>query len=268
MAGVALATLSAHAQVFQYNDGDLILDFSKSGDSDLEVDIGNISQFTSVAAGTTVAVGGYSVANQLNATFGSLDSVQFSVFGSQVNGTASGNPLDFLSLRELVPGTQNSAPHDFTASKDSSVSGAETGIIGYGTASGILPYSANNPSDPAGNTTTAVIIPTSGVVSGDSFTKLYNGSGGLKSLIASPGIVNTLPSNFVETSGAVAVSDLFEYAGNGGSAFSSYLGDFTLSNNGQLDFTAVPEPMSYGLTASAGLLVLAFRHQLRRLRSA
>ena len=73
VAGVAMASFSAHAQVFQYTPGDLILDFSESGHSDLEVDIGNSSQFTS--GQSYAAVGGYSVANQLLATFGSVSNV-------------------------------------------------------------------------------------------------------------------------------------------------------------------------------------------------
>ena len=40
VAGLALTAASAHAQTFQYNTGDLILDFSESGYADLEVDIG------------------------------------------------------------------------------------------------------------------------------------------------------------------------------------------------------------------------------------
>lgn len=268
LAGVALASLSANAQVFQYNDGDLILDFSKSGSSDLEVDVGNISTFSGLAAGTTVPVTGYSANNQLLATFGgSLDGVAFSVFGT--SSQTSGD--DYLSFRRVNPAVQNTAPSDFNLTKLAQVSSAVDGIIGFGTSKGILPYSASVGADPVGNTTTAVVIPTSGLAAINSFTTLYNASGGLKSLIPAPGIPNTLSGTFEETPGATAVSDLFEYQGNGSSSKSLFLGDFTLEDNGSLEFSspsAVPEPKTYGIIAGGGLLLLAFRQQFRRAFSA
>ena len=268
LAGVALASLSANAQpVFQYNDGDLILDFSKSGSADLEVDIGSIGSFSGLAPGATVAVTGYNINNQLLATFGgSLDGVSFSVFG-----TTSTTPSDYLSLRRQNVAVQNSAPNDFNGVKATQVSTAVGGIVGFGTSKGILPWSAANTANPVANTATAAVIPTSGLDAINSFTSLYNGTGGLKSLIPTPGILNTLSGTFSETPGAIAVSDLFEYDGNGSSSKSLFLGDFTLSNSGSLEFSsvsAVPEPQTYGLVAGGGLLLVALRKQFRGSRPA
>ncbi len=207
LAGVVLASLSASAQpVFQYNDGDLVLDFSKAGSADLEVDIGSSSSFIALAGGGAVPVSGYNISSQLLSTFGgSLDGVSFSVFG-----TTSSTSADYLSLRRLNPSVANTVPADFSGAKASSVSGDVNGLIGFGTSTGILPYSAGTPADSVGNTATAVVIPTSGVAAVNSFTTKYNGTGGLKSLLATPGAANTLAGNFAETPGATAASDLFD----------------------------------------------------------
>lgn len=258
-AGLALASLAANAQVFQYNDGDLVLDFSRSGSSDLEVDIGNISQYTGLAPGNTLTVNGYSINNQLLATFGNLNGIQFGVIGTQNSSGA-----DYLSLRRTDPNTQNAAPNDFTFSKASTVSSDINGIIGNGTARGILPWSQGNPADAVANTATAVIIPTTGVQAVNSFSSIYNGTGGLKSALPTPGVLNTTAANFSSTPGAVAVSDLFEYVGAGSSASATFLGDFTLGTDGSLTFTPVPEPSSVGLFAGLGVMVLAFRHRFNR----
>lgn len=256
-AGLALASLTANAQaVFQYNDGDLVLDFSRSGSSDLEVNIGNISQFTGQAAGTTVGVNGYSVNNQLLATFGNLNSLQFGVIGTQ-NGSGS----SYLSLRRTDPNVQNAAPSDFTFSRASTVNSDINGIIGNGTARGILPFSAGNPANAVGNTATAVVIPTTGAQAVNSFSTIYNGTGGLRSALPSPGVLNTTDANFSGTSGAIAVLDLFQYDGAGTGAKATYLGDFTLLNDGSFTFTAVPEPSSYALLAGFGVLALALRRR-------
>jgi hypothetical protein len=42
------------------------------------------------------------------------------------------------------------------------------------------------------------------------------------------------------------------------------LGNFALGNNGVLTFTAVPEPITFGAFAGAGLLLVSLRNQLRR----
>jgi hypothetical protein len=255
LAAAGLAGLSATAQQFNYNNGDLILDFSKAGSADLEVDIGNVSQFTSQTPGTTVTVGGYSINSQLLSTFGgSLSGVQFSVFGTDAN-----TPVDYLTLRRSTPSVQNPAPGDFTSSKLNTVSSDIQGIIGSGASKGILPWSAGNPADPVANTTTAVVIPTSGVAAVNSFSSLYNASGGLKSALAAPGIVNT--------AGTGSVSDLFAYAGAGSSTPSTFLGDFSFNTDGSVSFStvAVPEPATYGLLAGAGLLMLTLRSHVGRI---
>jgi hypothetical protein len=260
LAGVVLASLSASAQpVFQYNDGDLVLDFSKAGSADLEVDIGSSSSFIALAGGGAVPVSGYNISSQLLSTFGgSLDGVSFSVFG-----TTSSTSADYLSLRRLNPSVANTVPADFSGAKASSVSGDVNGLIGFGTSTGILPYSAGTPADSVGNTATAVVIPTSGVAAVNSFTTKYNGTGGLKSLLATPGAANTLAGNFAETPGATAASDLFEYDGNGSGSKVLLLGEFTLGNNGAVEFAPVPEPTTYGLAAGAGLLLVMLRRQFR-----
>ena len=51
----SLALLSAtQAQAWTYNDGDTLLIFRESGFNDVEFNLGNISQFTNLASGTTI----------------------------------------------------------------------------------------------------------------------------------------------------------------------------------------------------------------------
>ena len=59
VAGLALSGLSAHAQI-AYNDGDLILDFSQSGASDVEVDLGSLASLNLLSGGSSVQIGSFS----------------------------------------------------------------------------------------------------------------------------------------------------------------------------------------------------------------
>jgi hypothetical protein len=264
-AGLALFALTGQAQQFQYSNGDLILDVSRSGYPDLEVDLGSLSSLTSRAQanGGTVQLNAYSTTGQLLATFGNVNGLTFSVFGTQASATPS-LVTDYVTLKRVNPSVQNNAPNDLTSSGTSSLSSGIKGIIGVGTATGILPWSANNPADPVGNTANVAIIPTSGASSANSFT--VKNSGANAALGADPNPVgNTTPANF--SSGSI-VSDLFEYDPLGGTHKTVYQGDFTFNSDGTLDFTtaftSAPEPSTYGLAAAGGLLLVSLRHQFRR----
>jgi hypothetical protein len=266
LAGVAFSALSGHAQVFDYSNGDLILDISKSGSPDLEVDLGSLSSVTSAAQadGGTVQLNAYSSA-QLQSAFGaSTSGLTFQVFGTEASGTAS-QIVNYLT----EAGNPNSTPNDYTTSVTKSISAAiQQKIIGSGNSTGILPWSSQNPAG-LGNTATVAIIPTSGATSVNSFTV---NSSSLTGLLANQGALgNTTPGSF---SGSI-FSDLYGYeaAGGLGSALpagssSQYDGYFTFNSDGSLDFTeaVVPAPESgyYGAMAGGGLLLLSLRRQLRR----
>ena len=55
---LALAAVPT-ARAWTYNDGDVLLTFREAGYNDVEFDIGNVSQFTNLAVGTTITVSGW-----------------------------------------------------------------------------------------------------------------------------------------------------------------------------------------------------------------
>ena len=253
VAGLALTAVSGQAQTFQYNTGDLIVDFSESGYADLEVDVGSLSSLTSAAqsAGGTFQINQYSIASQLLGNFNnSAAGVTFTVFG----GAGVANADDYLTLRRSSSGVQNTTPNDWTVSKGNSILSQIGGIT-----SGITTWSGNNPADPVNNTATAVLVPSSSSASAqwvDSYTYHRSGLTGYTGV----NIGNTL-------SGSSAVSDLYDYAELGSGTKATYDGSFTFNSDGSLDFTtsasAGPEPQTFGLFAGAGLLIVAFRNQFK-----
>jgi hypothetical protein len=264
IAGVALVALNGHAQQFQYSTGDLILDFSETGDPDLEVNIGTLSTLTAdaVANGGTIEVAGgglnaYNVNSQLLATFGSTSGLTFSVVGT------SGTTSDYLTESRANPAVANTAPNNVATAATASASTAITQtIVGSGNATGILPWSAGNPAG-TGNTANVAIIPTSGVASINSFT---HNIGNVTGYISPDTLGNATPGSF---SGSI-VSDLFGYVPKSSQTKATDEGYFTFNSDGSLDFTETTEPVAapesgyFGVVAGSGLLLLSLGRQLRR----
>jgi hypothetical protein len=267
IAGLALSALSGHAQQFQYSSGDLILDFSESGYSDLEVNIGTLSTLTAdaVANGGTIIVAGgglneYNVSSQLLPTFNnSTSGLTFSVVGT------SGAGQDYLTESRANPAVANTRPNDVSTVPTSEASTAITQtIVGSENATGILPWSAGNPAG-TGNTANVAIITTSSLdaASVNSFT---HNIGNVTGYIAPVTLGNTTPGSF---SGSI-VSDLFGYVPKSSQTKATYDGYFTFNSNGSLDFTETTEPVAapesgyFGVVAGSGLLLLTLGRQLRR----
>jgi hypothetical protein len=256
--GLAFAALTANAQVIQYNTGDLIVDFSKAGSSDLEVDIGSIAALTSEAqsAGGTYDLGGaggpYDPSAQLLANFGSASGVTFTAFG--VAGTGAPGSDDYLSLKRSNPGTQNTTPGDWTPSKGNNILAQINGIT-----TGLTSYSGQIAADSVANTPSAVLVPSSSSQSPAYVDSYTYGKSGLTGYTGTS-IGNTLSSSSV-------VSDLYDYAELGSGTKATYEGYFTFNSDGSLDFTTafapVPEPKTYGLAAGAGLLIFSLRNRLK-----
>src|SRR5262245_5114787 len=74
---------AAQAQFFTASKGDLLLGFRKTsgGTYELVVNIGSVTNFTSLAAGTTVSVGNFTP-TQLSNAFSSYGNLQWSVGGA------------------------------------------------------------------------------------------------------------------------------------------------------------------------------------------
>jgi hypothetical protein len=256
VAGLAFTALTGHAQVFQYNDADLILDFSKAGSADLEIDIGNISSLTSAAAanGGSVALSGqlgdYNITSQLLGTFGSTAGLAFSVFGYQANATGPGTQNENWLSKVQTGASPIATPGDWTPTKASTINSGIGGALGLQGTSGILTWSAANPADPVGNTANVAVIPTSGVQSIYSYTAHASGITGVGGTIANH---------------TTYVSDLFGYGDSGAGTPATYEGNFTFDpTSGDTIFSSaspVPEPGAYGILAGAGLLAVTLRRQ-------
>ena len=268
LAGV-FATIGARAQLFDIPTGDLLLSFSRSGSPDVEVDIGSLSLFTSLAPSATLDLTPkYSPSSQLLGTFGNLNGVSFSVIGAQLGaGGAVPNNTTWFTLKRSDVDIQTTAPFRFTNSKSQSIQAAISGIEGIGSVSGANVYAASIAADPVANTPTVLIVPTTGIPAPNSFTSKYNASGGLKGLVPSPGVLNTAPSDFSSGSQVIR-SDLYEYLPGSSTTHAQFLGAFTLDNVGGVTFTAVPEPGTWTLLTALGLGAFGLAVRARRNRAA
>ena len=278
LSGLALGGLSAHATpVFNYTDGDLILDFSKSGSSDVVVDIGNLASLNTAAvtAGGTVALSGgsspspyFNITSQLLGTFGDVNGLSFTVFGLQNSASGGVAAKTVYLTQQQTGGSPNTPPNNVTASKQTGLVGVAQSVIGLGSGTGILPWSSANAADSTNNTANVAIIPTSGAAAANSYTTKGAGAWGSYAP-TSPSIANTTSGTF-STDGGTITSDLFEYDyySSGGPSHPTVLqGEFTLDNAGTLSFTTiepVPEPSTYGLITAGGILVILLCNQNRR----
>jgi len=236
---LSLACLPAYAQTIYntYADGDLILDFSKSGATyDVEVDIGSLATLTNEAAtaGGTVQITVYNATNQLVGIFGNVNNLSFSVFGIQNNASNSvAANTSWLSDRQA--GTSpNSAPNDLTGSVQNTLKSTELGILGsdgFGgyQINGLLPWSAANAANATNNSATVAIIPTA---STSSYTSLVGGFNGAPS-----GFPANTTSGTFSTGNTNTISDLFEFDPLGASHKAVYVGYFTFKSNGTLYFS-------------------------------
>ncbi len=245
----SIATLEAHAAQFSYDSGDLIVAFRRTGaTSDLEVNLGSITSFKNTSTPTDLtSLYGSSLSQTFTGGFGSLS---FTVLGttkaaSANNGNAAVN-TSWLTLKRSDTEVQTTVPNRFTPSKTQSIQSQISGIAGDGTTAGAKQYAINN----ANNTAPYLLIPTS---ANDSFTTKFPSTGGLQSLVTSS-VENTAPATF--TSGYIR-SDLYEYLPGPSSSKATYLGFFTLGNDGTLTFAPVPEPQEYAAVFGGVLLASA-----------
>jgi hypothetical protein len=244
---------AVRAQTFTYNTGDLVAAFRESGSSDLLVDLGPVTTYETPGASFSVS---QVTSSQLNTVFGTLNSVTFSVFGTQGSSGGVGGDsayTSYLTLAETTPGTQTTALNGYSPSASHSIASQISGILGVGASTGALIYAPNASYPPS--TSSGLVIPTTGTYAVDSFTTKFTGTGGLQSLVKSPGIENTTSSSFATTPGATAVSDLYAYAPGTATTPGTFEGSFTLNNSGQLTFTpaSVPEPGTLALAVISAL---------------
>ena len=264
LAGLGLIASSLQAQVFVYQSRDLVLNFSRAGSSDLEVDLGPVDYFQNLAGSSTVSLTDkYSVSDQLLATFGNLNSLTFSVLGTQRGTGADPANTFWATLKRTDVSQETTAPGRYTISKTGQIQSAISGLYGSGGASSGANIYASGADYPP-SSSTALIIPTTGLAAANSYSVKYAATGGVKSLLTSPGAENTPPSDFASTVGAFLRSDLYQYQPGSAGSPAAYLGYFTFSNDGSASFTPVPEPGEYVAIFGTALVGLAVWRQTRK----
>jgi PEP-CTERM motif len=241
----------ANAQVFNYNQGDLLVGFRSSGAaSDLVVDIGAPSLYIG-APNPILLTGTYFTTSQLTDAGLSLDNLTFSVFGDDSSAD--------LWVSKAGPG---SSPW---TSKSFGVQGPTKGRI-EGIANGAEDVSSEN-SAGADNTASAVVMPSNFSFAGDVSYTLGVGASGNFGNTFQGDVENTTAPDF--SSGSTpAFLDLYELdTANNGNA-GQLLGQFELAPDGDLTFTAepTPEPTTWALLGMGGLALVSV-HRLRRKNS-
>ncbi len=264
LTGLGLIASSLQAQVFTYQSRDLVLNFSRTGSSDLEVNLGPVDYFQNLAGGSTVALTGkYSINDQLLPTFGNLNSLTFSVLGAQRGTGADPANTSWVTLKRADVDVETTAPSRYTISKTGQIQSAISGVYGFGGASSGANIYAGSAEYPP-SSSTALIIPTTGLAAANSYSVKYGATGSVKSLLTAPGAENTTPSNFSSTPGAYIRSDLYEYEPGSAGTSALYLGAFTFANDGTAYFTPVPEPQEYAAIFGVALVGLAVWRKTRK----
>lgn len=242
LAVFTLGEVAVQAQTYNYQAGDLLAAFRKSGSSyDLIVDLGSASSFQS---GSSLSL---DLSSELTSVFGSASTsgIYWSVFG-YVNTTGSSlgaqNTLFVTDPRSDLS-TQNDPNSSMTSSGQGQVV-SKMVAIANGATSGSAVILANQ----------IVEVPVGLNVGGNpvSYTVGVGSLGDFNGTWA-PSVENT-------TTGSTTASDLFQQtpgAANNG----TYLGVFTLNAAGTLAFNVVPEPSTWAMMGSGVVALLALRRR-------
>jgi hypothetical protein len=204
--------------------------------NDVIFDVGNISQFSQGSVSFDLAGLGYNP-NFVTANVGAFSTVQFAVYSAVDQNIPKSVAVTDESPGGNVNASLNATATTGAASQVNSVGGAYSAILG----SGIL--TAGRP----GAVRMAPSTPNSYTSIGDDLA----------------GHLNGLSSVTVSDFGGADATALFEVLT--GAANPRVMGTFDLNpTTGQLLYTAVPEPGTYGCLAGLGLLALSLRRQFAR----
>jgi hypothetical protein len=279
LASVALIAVSANAQTVTTNIGDMVLGFrvtdntGQGATQNLEVDLGNMSTFTSLAAGATVTLSGLADAD-LNTIYGTnwatrSDLVWGAIAGAgRVSSHVTGFPRSTIWATESqsAPGVVSPPYTTENTFALNNAGGAYEVMVVPGLGTGILSGAPTTPNSTTASNITAAANPTNGSWAGQ--------------LQVTPNTefsyFQTPPNNPLEQTvnnigtGTFSVADVWQLTPVAtGSAPATLLGQFDLSTSGVLTFTkaaAIPEPSSLGLMG-VGFLSLVGMVVLRRRRS-
>lgn len=245
LAGMALG-LSPASGALVYNQGDILVAFRLSGSPTYLVNIGSVTQLTSLAPGATLSFGSISTIGQdLVDAYGSswydLSSLTWGIFGQDENANLTLYASRARTNLNNPPALWSTLGSSARNATDTAVSNVTNAYVN-GTQ---LTESTNYPGNAgfqassfttAGSYTYAVTHDSTdfGSVSQWSSIEASNASG----------IDNT-------------ALDLIKVVATGGT--NSDLGKFTIDQNGVITFTAtIPEPSTYALLAIAGTAFVVF----------
>ena len=242
LAAFAAAAFSAHAQL---DAGDLILGFrSTAASSDVEIGLGNVNSLT------TGLIGNFNAS--LTSVFGSSWATTGGISWGAA-GTDNVNTIDYVTAKWNTAagtlGVQNSTP--FAAASSSALGLASSAIVVAG-------QGFTGPNAVAAADANAITIAKSNAQSWTSQETAGSAAFG-SSAFAQSTFSNT--TNRSNASVGASASDLYEYTANNAGVF---LGTFSLKSNGDLYFTAIPEPSTYAAilgVATLGIAMIRRRKQ-------
>lgn len=221
------------AQTFQYAAGDLVLAFRQPGNaSEYAVNLGRVTQYNNLPAGTVVPVTSLSP-EQLRAAFPSLNGLKWSVAAANRPPLEPNYPIQTLWIsRPRLELTTQSTPWVRRSSASQGNVGSQIDGVGYNARqSGItLPAGPNN-------TATGVVIP---VTLSFNISQVIGTSGNYANNFQG-NVENVTPDDFEDDPASVSRSDLYELL-PGSSATGTlnlpgrYLGYFELKPDATLTF--------------------------------
>jgi hypothetical protein len=241
LAGAAVLALASHTAraTLSYSAGDLFLGFHGTGAAqDYLVNIGNVSQFASLSAGSTVTVNtGGSISGDLNTAFGSSwfssGSVFWSITGTTYNGTSNLTSTLYATKPRSNPASQ-SVPW-----RGRSNSGQVESVSLLQALAGKYVQDGT-----AAGTPTATLQDSTAK---NSYADLTSGASDFS-------IGGSVEGKTTATLDFYQINPVDDQA-------ATYLGYFTLNSNGVVTFTAVPEPSVFVLMGLSASALLIFRRR-------
>jgi hypothetical protein len=230
------------ARAWTYTDGDALLIFRESGFNDVEFDIGNVSQFTSLAAGTTITVPNWNPGLVTN-VFGT-DLTGVSVIVAATTAKTDPNRASWLTGADASGAVHDLVPSAWQSKLWSNINGAGTKPV----LNELTPTLTNAYSiDPGGVTGTAAYD--------------YIVTGGFANLAA----IAQFGANLDFAVEGVAPSSFafWKISANLAKPPSQYVGTFTIDAGGTLTFTAGPlvvatPPTVLSITRAGGASTVNF----------
>lgn len=260
-AGVLFCATAAQAVVqaanFTFQNQDMILGMRESGNlNEMVINLGQASKYNT-RSGERFQVGGYSFANspytqtQIEGVFGGLAGVEFSIGGGQ--NTFSSNPA--WKTLWVAKGSEGPVVNQGSTANGSTLARMQS--VGTGAQT----YSANN--NLTYESATAVAIPQSANVYSKYAGSDSNGGG------SDINWQNTFQFNAEVSIPSAFDQNVYAYLYTikpNTTAYDAtqYLGIFEFQPDGDLYFTPVPEPSTYGMITGLGLVVLSMGRYFRR----